>query len=233
VLMGDSEVADFRMRIFNADGSEAEMCGNASRCVGRYLYEKGLTREKEFTLETLAGIRVITLYTRVDQVEKVRVDMGVPRLHPADIPMKAEGDSFIDKEIMINGRRIRATAVSMGNPHLVVEAPGLAELDLQHVGPLYEHHALFPRRVNTEFVEVLDRDRIRMRVWERGAGETLACGTGACAALVACVLNKRTDRKAVVELRGGELEIEWAENGTVYKTGEAEFVFSGEYYVRS
>lgn len=233
VLMGGSDKADFRMRIFNADGSEAEMCGNATRCVGKYLYEKGFTRKTEFSLETLAGVRMLSLFTQGGRVEKVRVDMGAPKLRPADIPMKADGDSFIDREITVNGRKVRATALSMGNPHLVVQTPGLADLDLRRIGPLYEHHALFPRRVNTEFVEVLDRDRIRMRVWERGAGETLACGTGACAALVACVLNKWTDRKAVVELRGGELEIEWTENGTVYKTGGAEFVFSGEYFVGS
>ena len=237
VLMGHSEAADFRMRIFNADGSEAEMCGNATRCVGKYLFEKGFTREKELTLETLAGIRVLTLHTSHgpsgERVDKVRVAMGEPGLRPVDIPMKAEGDSFIDKEIMINGRRIRGTAVSMGNPHFVVHMPGLVDLDLQQIGPFYEHHPLFPRRVNTEFIDILDRDRIRMRVWERGAGETLACGTGACAAVVACVLNKYTDRKVVVELRGGELEIEWADDGVVYKTGSAAFVFSGEYIVGS
>ena len=233
VLMGHSNTADFRMRIFNADGSEAEMCGNATRCVGKYLYERGFTRSKEFTLETLAGIRVLTLFTNGEHVDRVRVDMGTPELDPARIPMQAEGNSFIDQEIMVNGRRYRGTAVSMGNPHLVVAVPGLESLDLARLGPFFEHHALFPRRVNTEFVHVLDKHRIRMRVWERGAGETLACGTGACAALVACALNHWTDRKAVVELRGGTLEIEWSGDGVIYKTGGAEFVFSGEYLVGS
>jgi diaminopimelate epimerase len=233
VLMGHSDKADFRMRIFNADGSEAEMCGNATRCVGKYLYEKGFTRQREFTLETLAGIRNVTLFTHGRHVESVRVDMGEPRLAPGLIPMKADGDSFIDRDISVNGRRYRGTAVSMGNPHLVVPVPHVAGLDLAQLGPHFEHHALFPRRVNTEFIEVLDRDRIRMRVWERGAGETLACGTGACAALVACVLNKWTDRKAVIELRGGELEIAWDKDGPVSMTGGAEFVFSGEYRVGS
>jgi diaminopimelate epimerase len=158
--------------------------------------------------------------------------MGEPRLSPALIPMKSDGDTFIDREITVCGRRYRGTALSMGNPHLVVPMPLTAGLDLQQLGPHFEHHALFPRRVNTEFIEVLDRDRIRMRVWERGAGETLACGTGACAALVACALNRWTDRKAVIELRGGELEIEWDENDTVHMTGGAEFVFAGEYQVR-
>lgn len=233
VLMGPSEKADFRMRIFNADGSEAEMCGNAARCVGKYLYEKKFTEKTEFTLETLAGIRVLTLFLNGKTVDRVRVDMGEPKLAPAEIPMQAEGDNFIDQEIVVNSRRYRGTAVSMGNPHLVVPVPGLESLDLAQVGPFFEHHALFPRRVNTEFIQVLDRDRIRMRVWERGAGETLACGTGACAVLVACALNKWTGRKAVVELRGGELEIEWADDGTVYKTGSADLVFSGEYIVGS
>lgn len=233
VLMGPSERADFRMRIFNADGSEAEMCGNATRCVGKYLYEKGFTDKKEFTLETLAGIRVLTLYAGGNNVDRVRVDMGRPELKPADIPMQADGEAFIDQEVIINGRRYRGTAVSMGNPHLVVPVPGLESLDLAQIGPFFEHHALFPRRVNTEFIQVLERDRVRMRVWERGSGETLACGTGACAVLVACALNKWTDRKAVIELRGGELEIEWSADGVVYMTGGAEFVFSGEYIVGS
>jgi len=233
VLMGPSTKADFRMRMFNADGSEGEMCGNATRCIGKYLYEKGFTDKKEFTLETLAGIRVLSLYTSGSVVERVRVDMGEPKLRPADIPMQAEGDAFIDQEIMVNGRRYRGTAVSMGNPHLVLPMPGLESLDLAQIGPFFEHHALFPRRVNTEFIQVLERDRVRMRVWERGSGETLACGTGACAVLVACALNKWTDRKAVIELRGGELEIEWSDDGIVYMTGGAEFVFSGEYIVGS
>lgn len=233
VLMGPSEKADFRMRMFNADGSEGEMCGNATRCIGKYLYEKGRTDKKEFTLETLAGIRVLTLHTDGSRVERVRVDMGEPKLRPADIPMQAEGEAFIDQKIIVSGRTYSGTAVSMGNPHLVVPMPGLESLDIAQVGPSFEHHALFPRRVNTEFIRVLDRNRVRMRVWERGSGETLACGTGACAVLVACALNKWTDRKAVIELRGGELEIEWNEDGIVYMTGGAKFVFSGEYIVGS
>lgn len=231
VLMGRSEKADFRMRMFNADGSEGEMCGNATRCIGKYLYEKGFTDKKVFTLETLAGIRVLTLYTSGSTVERVCVDMGEPKLLPADIPMQAEGDTFINQKIMVNGRSYCGTAVSMGNPHLVVPVPGLESLDIAQVGPLFEHHALFPRRVNTEFIQVLDKSRVRMRVWERGSGETLACGTGACAVLVACALNNWTDRKAVIELRGGELEIEWNKDGIVYMTGGAEYVFSGEYFV--
>ncbi len=236
VLMGPPSEpgrADFRMRMFNSDGSEAEMCGNATRCVGKYLYERGLTAKTTFTLETLAGVRTLELSLKDGKVAFVRVDMGKPRLKPEEIPIKTEGENFIDREITVNSRRYRGTAVSMGNPHLVVPVSGLNSLDLPQLGPLFEHHALFPRRVNTEFIEVLNRRRVRMRVWERGAGETLACGTGACAVLVACALNNWTERKAVVELRGGELEIEWGENDVVYMTGGAEFVFSGEYIVGS
>ncbi|MDR1490088.1 MAG: diaminopimelate epimerase [Desulfovibrio sp.] len=235
VLIGkgqDGSGADFRMRIFNSDGSEAEMCGNASRCIGKYLYEKGLVHDHEFNLETLSGVRKIRLYTDGARVSRVCVDMGQPRLAPADLPMRFDGENFIDRDIMAQGRMYRGTAVSMGNPHLVVPVPGLDSLDLSRIGPLFEHHALFPCRVNTEFIQVAGRDRIRMRVWERGSGETLACGTGACAVLVACALNKWTGRKALVELPGGELEIEWADDNTVYMTGEAAFICSGEYFIR-
>ncbi|MDR0339526.1 MAG: diaminopimelate epimerase [Desulfovibrio sp.] len=233
VLMGKSAKADFRMRIFNADGSEAEMCGNATRCVGKYLFEKGFTDKSEFTLETLAGIRVLTLSIKGREVHSVRVDMGEPKLTPAEIPMRADGDNFINSDIVVNGRLYKGTAVSMGNPHIVVPMPGLESLDIARIGPLFEHHALFPRRVNTEFIQVKSRGRVRMRVWERGAGETLACGTGACAVLVACVLNNWTDRRAIIELRGGELEIEWTEDNIVHMSGPAAYVFSGSYSVGS
>ena len=239
VLIGPSDKADFRMRIFNADGSEAEMCGNASRCVGKYVYEKRLTDKEEFTLETLAGVRTLRLSLHraahlpayQKEVTEVRVDMGKPRFAPPDIPMQTDGDNFINREISVNGRRFRATALSMGNPHLVVPMPGIKNLDLPVLGPLFEHHALFPRRINTEFVEILDRDRIRMRVWERGSGETMACGTGACAALVASVLNNSTDRSATVELPGGQLFIEWDSNDVVHMTGPARIVFEGNYRI--
>ncbi|MDR0827601.1 MAG: diaminopimelate epimerase [Desulfovibrio sp.] len=235
VLIGKASPAsgaDFRMRIFNADGSEAEMCGNATRCVGKYLYEKHFIREKRLSLETLSGVRRLELFTEGPHVARVRVDMGEPRLAPADLPLQAEGDTFIDQDVVVQGRLYKGTAVSMGNPHLVIPMPGLESLDLGKIGPLFEHHPLFPRRVNTEFVQVENRERIRMRVWERGAGETLACGTGACAVLVACSLNNWTKRRAFVELPGGELDIDWADDGRVYMTGEAAFVCSGEYFVR-
>ncbi|MDR2161762.1 MAG: diaminopimelate epimerase [Desulfovibrio sp.] len=233
VLIGLSDRADFRMRIFNADGSEAEMCGNATRCIGKYLYEKGLTTKTEITLETLAGIRILALNTEGSLVRTVRVQMGRPILTPADIPMEAEGESFIDQDILVDGTSFRGTAVSMGNPHLVIPVPKVADFNLQRFGPPCERHPWFPKRVNTEFVEIINRKRIRMRVWERGSGETLACGTGACAALTAGVLNGWTERAAVLELRGGELEIEWAGDGAIYMTGGATFVFSGEYIIGS
>lgn len=239
VLMGPSEKADFRMRMFNADGSEGEMCGNAIRCVAKYLYEHSFTDKKEFTIETLAGIRTVTLTLRdLVCVSHVRVDMGRPVILPQDIPLRAAGDSFVNQALNVAGKAWWGTGVSMGNPHLVVpidqdNAPlGLDGLELDKIGPLFEHHELFPKRVNTEFIEVIGHDRVRMRVWERGSGETLACGTGACAVLVACVLNGWTSRKAIIELRGGELSVEWGEDGMVYMTGPARTVFSGKYAIK-
>ncbi len=247
VLIGPPEPglaypADFRMRMFNADGSESPMCGNASRCVGKYLYDNGLTDKTVINLQTGAGLRVLELHLQDGKVAAVRVNMGSPRLEPEALPMlapvtqgqptPARGESFADREITAGGKTFKATAVSMGNPHLVVPYADLDSLDISALGPAFETHEWFPQRVNTEFIQVMARERIRMRVWERGSGETLACGTGACAALVACAINNWTARKAVVELRGGELQIEWAEDGNVYMTGPAEMVFTGEYIVR-
>jgi diaminopimelate epimerase len=231
VLIGRSDKADFCMRIFNADGSEAEMCGNATRCVAKYLYDRGITPKTTVTLETLAGIRTLVMTVENGAVIAVRVDMGAPRLSPADISLDAAGDSFVNREIDVDGTVYRVTAVSMGNPHAVLFLPEIDSLDLPVLGPRFEHHPLFPRRTNTEFVQVLAPGRIKMRVWERGAGETLACGTGACAAAVAASLNGLAGRNVTVQLRGGELFIEWAEDGAVYKTGPAAFVFDGEYYL--
>ncbi|MDL2307059.1 diaminopimelate epimerase [Desulfovibrio sp. OttesenSCG-928-C06] len=235
ILIGRSKTADFRMRMFNVDGTEGEMCGNATRCVGKYVYDHGLTDKKSFTLETFGGTRVLDLNVRNGKVDTVRVNMGKPHLHPSELPMDVPGDSFINKEIVVDGQTYLGTAVSMGNPHFVVnlgEHGGVGRLDFAEFGPKFEHHKFFPRRVNTEFIEVLSRDRVRMRVWERGSDETLACGTGASASLVACALNGWTERSAVVELRGGELLIEWADNDIVYMTGPAREVFSGEFNVR-
>lgn len=233
VLMGPpspeyADRADFRMRIFNADGSEAQMCGNASRCVGKYLYEKGFSGSETIRLQTGAGVRTLHLDASSGKVRSVRVDMGEPILKPALIPMRAPGESFIGGEIMVDGKSYRGTAVSLGNPHLVLAWDGLEGLDIERLGPKFERHELFPQRVNTEFIEVKARSHIRMRVWERGSGETLACGTGACASLVAAVLNGWTGRKARLELRGGDLEIEWTEaDNHVHMSGPAEFTFSG------
>ncbi len=228
VLIGKSKKADFRMRMFNNDGSEGNMCGNASRCVGKFLYEHKHTDKTTITLETKSGIRTLVLTVEKNKVTGVTVDMGKPVIKPHDIPMKADGETFISQEIIVSGKAVKGTGVSMGNPHFVVPMQNIADLDLPLIGPNFEHHELFPERVNTEFIEVISRDKIRMRVWERGSGETLACGTGACATLVACVLNNYTNKKAIVELRGGELIIEWADDGIVYMTGPAREVFSGE-----
>ena len=232
VLMGPSGKADFRMRIFNSDGSEAEMCGNASRCVGKYLYEHGFTAKTEISLETLAGIKVLHLTVSEGVVSSITADMGLPILVPADIPMSISEDMFVAQPLTVCGQQWQGTAVSMGNPHLVIPVPDVCQLDLPLIGPQFENMSIFPKRVNTEFVQVLTKDRVRVRVWERGAGETLACGTGACATLVACALNSLTDRGATIELRGGNLFIEWASSGTVYMTGPAVEVFSGVFACR-
>ena len=229
VLIGPSDKADFRMRIFNADGSEAEMCGNASRCVGKYVYEHGFTAQKEITLETGAGIRQLYLYVCEGEVQSIRVDMGKPILVPAKIPVLAPREDCTNIPVHIQGQTWLGTAVSMGNPHFVVPLPDVETLDLEKLGPQFECHPLFPNRTNTEFVQIVDRNTIRMRVWERGAGETLACGTGACAAVVACVLTGKTERTVTVSLKGGDLLIEWDETGIVYKTGAAREVFSGAF----
>ncbi len=231
VLIGDSDKADFRMRMFNADGSEAEMCGNAIRCVGKYVHDRGLATKTALVIETLAGLRNLKLTLTGDTVSSVRVDMGKAILAPAAIPVDAEGKDFIDREITVGGKSYRGTAVSVGNPHIVIPVPSVDGLDLEAIGPLFECHALFPKRINTEFVQVLSRQAVRMRVWERGSGETLACGTGACATAVACVLNGWTERTVTVKLLGGDLVIEWAEDGTIFMTGPATHVFDGEYLV--
>ena len=226
-----SEKADFRMRIFNTDGSEAEMCGNGIRCFARYLYDYGLTKKQEFTVETGAGILVPKLNLQDGQVASVTVDMGEPILAGDDIPVLGFGkEQVIAKPIEVDGKTFSMTCVSMGNPHCVVFVDDMKKVDLAQLGPLFESHALFPKKTNTEFVEVRDASHVRMRVWERGAAITLACGTGSCATLVAGVLNGKTERRAEVELDGGKLVIEWSEQDNhIYMTGPAEFVFEGSY----
>lgn len=229
VLILPSKVADFRMRMFNSDGSEAEMCGNASRCVGKYVYDYGLTDKKTLSIETLAGIKVLELTINDGKVALVRVDMGEPILKPVDIPVKSDKDLFLSEPVTILDRTFKVTCVSVGNPHAVSYIDDVDNFPLEVYGPKMETNALYPRKINSEFVQVLDRHTLKMRVWERGAGETLACGTGACAVMVASVLNGYCDRKATIKLLGGDLELEWNEKDNhVYKTGPATLVFEGE-----
>lgn len=231
VLILPSENSDFRMQMFNSDGSEAEMCGNASRCVGKYVYDNGLTTKKEIALETKAGVKYITLLEGDERARKVTVDMGEPILDPVQIPVKVDKEPVLNFPLDIDGKIWEISCVSMGNPHAVVFTTGIKELDLPVIGPKFEKHPIFPRKTNTEFIEVVDRKTLNMRVWERGAGETLACGTGACAAAVAAILNGYCDRKITIHLIGGDLEIEWDEqNNHVYMTGEAVTVFEGEIF---
>jgi diaminopimelate epimerase len=217
--------------MFNADGSEAQMCGNGSRCVGKFVYDKGYTNKKKITLETLAGIKTLELFPIDGKVEKVKVDMDVPILNTKKIPVIWTGSQLINEVIDFDPEKYAVTAVSMGNPHAVIFTEDVDNLDLETIGRKIENHPMFPERVNVEFVEILSPTRAKMRVWERGSGETLACGTGACAVGVAGVLNNRLERKSTVSLLGGDLDIEWNEdNNHVYLTGEAVTVFEGEYY---
>lgn len=229
ILILPSKVADFRMRMFNADGSEGEMCGNATRCIGKYVYDKGLTSKKEITLETLAGIKYLKFNVVNNKVNSVEVNMGMPILKPSDIPVLLDKDIVINEEVEIDNRKYNITAVSMGNPHCIVYMDNLDELEIEKVGPEFENNSLFPQRINTEFVEVIDEKTLKMRVWERGSGETYACGTGACAVTVASVLNGfcKQDEEITVKLLGGDLKIKYSNDGLVYMTGPAEFVFEG------
>lgn len=229
VLIMPSEVADFRMRMFNADGSEAQMCGNASRCVGKYVYDRGYTNKLKITLETKAGIKILELFPVNGRVEKVKVDMGEPVLLTKKIPVNWNGEQMINQPVDFVPEKYDITCVSMGNPHAVIFTNEITSLNLEKIGKKIENHPLFPERVNVEFVEILSPAHAQMRVWERGSGETLACGTGACAVLVAGVLNNRLERKSHISLLGGELELEWSkENNHVYMTGDAVEVFEGE-----
>lgn len=232
VLILPSEVADFRMRIFNADGSEAMMCGNATRCVGKYVYEHGMTNKTEVSLETNSGIKYLTLYVNeaTNKVDAVKVNMGKAILKPAEIPVADDGDRFIAKPVVVDGVSYDMTCVSMGNPHAVVFLPEIDSLDLEKMGPSFEHHPLFPNRVNTEFIRVIDDHTLQMRVWERGSGETFACGTGACAAAVASVLNGycKREQEILIHLRGGDLRIIYHNDESVTMIGPATFIFEGK-----
>jgi diaminopimelate epimerase len=230
ITIGPSEIADFTMHIYNADGSEAEMCGNGVRCVGKYVYDHGLTDKTEVAVETGAGIKYLTLNIEEGKVKTVRVDMGEPIFEPEQIPVVAEGEMVIQEPITVGDKEWMMTCVSMGNPHAVVFVDEVKDFPLEKYGPLFENHERFPKRTNTEFVKVVSRTEAYMRVWERGSAETWACGTGTCATVVACILNGLTDRKVLVHLLGGDLVIEWdEETNHVFMTGPATEVFSGEY----
>jgi diaminopimelate epimerase len=227
ILICPSTVADCRMEMYNADGSRGEMCGNGIRCVGKYVAEQGLSTANPLRVETDCGVKTLQLEWRGGRVERVTVDMGPPILDGPQIPVAAEG-RVVDAPLEVAGAPYRITCMSMGNPHCVVFVPEVDGLDLERIGPQFEHHQFFPRRVNTEFVRVESPQRLRMRVWERGSGETAACGTGACAALVAAVLTGRAERRATLVLNGGELDIEWrAGDDHVYMTGAAQEAFRG------
>lgn len=234
VLIEPSDKADFKMDIYNSDGSRAAMCGNATRCVAKFVYDKGLTDKDEITLETLSGIKTIKMFIDAGKVTGARVNMGKPAFVPSAIPVLLDGGRVVGRKIEAGGAVYAVTCVSMGNPHCVVFVDDPDALDLEKTGPAFENHPLFPDRVNTEFIKVVDGQTLRMRVWERGAGETLACGTGACAAAVAAVMNglSRKDSDIIVGLKGGELAIRWdSATDEVFMTGPAETVCDGEYYL--
>lgn len=230
IFINPSDVADFEMEMYNMDGSRSEMCGNGIRCVGKYVYDHGLTRKTSLSIVSCGKIKYLELTVEDGRVTKVRVNMGSPVLEAAEIPVVASQSPVVDTPIAVDGREYRMTCVSMGNPHAIVYVDEMIDDEtMAKIGPLFEHHESFPRRVNTEFVKVLDRERVQMRVWERGTGETLACGTGACAVTVASILNGLTEDGITVELLGGNLEIFWdREENVVYMTGPATTVFEGE-----
>ena len=229
ILICKSDIADFKMRMFNSDGSEAEMCGNGIRCVGKFVYDKGLTNKTEVAIETLAGIKYLQLNVKDGKVETARVDMGEPIFEPEEIPVISSESPVKNLHTVSQGKEFTMTCVSMGNPHAITVVDDVKQFDVEKYGSVLEVDKAFPKRINVEFAEIVDKDKIKMRVWERGAGETLACGTGACATAVACNINGYTNREVTVELLGGNLKIEWnKEDNHVYMTGSATTVFEGE-----
>ena len=229
ILICKSKIADFKMRMFNSDGSEAEMCGNGIRCVGKFVYDKGLTAKTEVTIETLAGVKTLQLNPENGKVKTVRVDMGEPILTPKEIPVISEEEPVKNLKLKAEDKEFRFTCVSMGNPHAVTTIENTKDFDVKKYGKILEIDKAFPNKTNVEFIEIVDEKHIKMRVWERGAGETLACGTGACASVVACYLNGLTESEVEVELLGGTLKIEWNQKDNhIYMTGPAVIVFEGE-----
>ena len=232
IFINPSDEADFEMEMYNADGSRAEMCGNGIRCVAKYVYDNGLTDKTEISIVSCGQVKYLELFLKDGQVDTVRVNMGAPEFRAAMIPVTAEKEdmSVINEPITVQGETYKMTCMSMGNPHAVVFVEDVEHLDIEKIGPYFETHERFPKRTNTEFVKVIDKNHVQMRVWERGTGETLACGTGCCAAAAACILNGLTFETVTVKLLGGELEITWArEADRIYMTGPATTVFTGEY----
>lgn len=227
ILISKSKTADFKMKMYNADGSEAQMCGNGIRCVGKYVYDKGLTKQSQITIETLAGTKQLELQIQNQKVEKVKVDMGEPVLEPENIPVKASKNTNI--LLQSQDKEFNFTCVSMGNPHAITIVEHLENFEIEKYGKNLENHPIFPERANIEFIQIINKNKIKMRVWERGSGETLACGTGACAVVVACCQNQLTHNQVEVELLGGCLQIEWdKKNNHVYMIGPAKTIFEGE-----
>ena len=229
ILIKPSEVADGKMEMYNADGSQGAMCGNGIRCVAKYMYDYGITDKTSISLETKSGIKYLDLTIKDGKVDTVKVNMGTPILKAVDIPVRSEKEQVIDEPVMVDGKEWKITCVSMGNPHAITYIDDVKNLEIEKIGPKFENHEIFPDRVNTEFVRVIDRNTVEMRVWERGSGETLACGTGACAVAVSSILNGLTEEEVTVKLLGGDLKIFWdrTEN-KVYMTGSATTVFDGE-----
>lgn len=231
ILICPSETADFQMKMYNMDGSEGGMCGNGIRCVAKYVYDHGMTQRTQISVETKSGIKYLDLHTEDGRIRTVTVDMGAPVTDPVQIPVTAPAgtEAIIDEPVTIDGIQYRMTCVSMGNPHAVVYVPDTKSIDIGRIGPLFEHYERFPDRINTEFIQVIDRRTLKMRVWERGAGETLACGTGTCASVYASILNGYTEDEVLVHLIGGDLQIRYDRvKHTIYMTGPAETVFEGE-----
>ena len=228
IMINPSKTADFEMEMYNADGSRGEMCGNGIRCVAKYVYDYGLTDKTQISVETLGGIKYLDLTVEDGKVSQVKVDMGKPELEADMIPIISEREQVIDEPIEVDGKEYHMTGVSMGNPHAVIYVDDVKGLDLEKIGSKFENHERFPKRINTEFVHCIDRQTVEMRVWERGSGETLACGTGACAVAVSSILNNLTDTRVTVKLLGGDLQIEWdREKDRVFMTGPATVVFDG------
>lgn len=229
IFINPSKIADFEMEMYNADGSRGEMCGNGIRCVAKYVYDNKLTELTEFTIESCGKVKVAQLFLQDEKVEKVRINMGEPEVIAQNIPVNIGKERVVNEPIAINGTNYFMTCVSMGNPHAVVFVDSVEELELEKIGPIFENHRMFPNRINTEFVQVVNESYVKMRVWERGSGETLACGTGCSATGVACVLNGLTKRNIQVEVLGGIIEIDWDEiTNQIYMTGPATVVFEGE-----